>query len=163
MPIGFWSYDDPECFGEASQIGWNHSSHLPISFVFSTRVCGQPWAAVPQLQNNYHALSEYTALRSNRGRRIANPGSFGFPSAVRKDFVIPPLDHNRGVEPIPFLQEKKKPRRHFNTWQAEHLKLTSKHLLDRVPLPEKGKPVARRGRKATDQISDLTAGLPEEE
>jgi hypothetical protein len=48
-------------------------------------------------------------------------------------------------------------------WQREHLLLTSKHLPDRVPLPDKGKPVVRRGRKATDQISDLTAGLPEEE
>jgi len=30
------------------------------------------------------------------------------------------------------------------------------------PLPEKGKPVARRGRKATDQAWGLRAGLPKE-
>ena len=48
-------------------------------------------------------------------------------------------------------------------WLREHMIITSKHLPDRAPLPDKGKPAVRRGRKATGQISDLAAGLPEEE
>lgn len=48
-------------------------------------------------------------------------------------------------------------------WQREHMIITTKHLPGRDPLPDKGKPAVRRGRKATDQISDLAAGLPEEE
>ena len=34
--------------------------------------------------------------------------------------------------------------------------------LERRPLPDKGKPVARRGRKATGQAMGLRAGLPKE-
>ena len=41
-------------------------------------------------------------------------------------------------------------------WQREHMLLTLKHLPDRVPLPDKGKPVARQGRKA----ADLSVRLP---
>ena len=36
------------------------------------------------------------------------------------------------------------------------------YIFNRRPLPDKGKPVARRGRKATGQASGLIAELPKE-
>ena len=38
--------------------------------------------------------------------------------------------------------------------------MTMKHGFGRVPLPDKGEHVVRRGRKATDQGWSLIAGLP---
>lgn len=46
------------------------------------------------------------------------------------------------------------------SWVYEHLFMTMKHGFGRVPLPDKGEHVARRGRKATGQGWSLIAGLP---
>lgn len=48
------------------------------------------------------------------------------------------------------------------SWVDEHLAMTMKHAFGRVPLPEKGEHVARRGRKTTGQGWSLIAGLPKE-
>ncbi len=48
------------------------------------------------------------------------------------------------------------------SWVYEHLSMTMKHAFGRVPLPDKGERVARRGRKATGQGWSLIAGLPKE-
>jgi hypothetical protein len=48
------------------------------------------------------------------------------------------------------------------SWVYEHLAVTLKHVFGRVPLPDKGEHVARRGRKATGQSWSLIAGLPKE-
>jgi hypothetical protein len=53
-------------------------------------------------------------------------------------------------------------RNEKRSWVDEHLSMTRKHAFGRVPLPEKGEHVARRGRKATDQGWSLIAGLPKE-
>lgn len=47
-------------------------------------------------------------------------------------------------------------------WVNEHQRITMLHQIDRVPLPEKGEHVGRRGRIATGQRWSLTAGLPKE-
>lgn len=47
-------------------------------------------------------------------------------------------------------------------WVYEHLAMTKKYAFGRVPLPEKGEHVARRGRKTTGQGWSLIAGLPKE-
>ena len=48
-------------------------------------------------------------------------------------------------------------------WSVEHEAITSKYTLpSRAPLPDNGKLVERRGRKATDQTNYLIAGLPKE-
>ncbi len=47
-------------------------------------------------------------------------------------------------------------------WVAEHFTITRKHEIHRVPHPENGEHVGRRGRKATDQGWALIAGLPKE-
>ncbi len=49
------------------------------------------------------------------------------------------------------------------SWVYEHLQITTLYSLDRVPLPDKGEHVGRRGRKATGQGWALIAGLPKEE
>jgi hypothetical protein len=49
------------------------------------------------------------------------------------------------------------------SWVYEHLAMTMKNAFGRVPLPEKGEHVARRGRKATGQGWSLIAGLPKEQ
>ncbi len=46
------------------------------------------------------------------------------------------------------------------SWISHHLRITRLSRIDRVPFPDKGKHVARRGRKATDQRWSLIAGLP---
>ena len=56
----------------------------------------------------------------------------------------------------------RKTRNENLSWVAEHLALTMKHAFGRVPLPEKGEHVARRGRKTTGQGWSLIAGLPKE-
>ncbi len=47
-------------------------------------------------------------------------------------------------------------------WVQEHLQITTLYSIDRVPLPDKGKHVGRRGRKATGQSWSLIAGLPKD-
>ncbi len=48
------------------------------------------------------------------------------------------------------------------SWVSEHLTITNKYEIHRVPHPENGEHVGRRGRKATDQGWALIAGLPKE-
>ena len=45
-------------------------------------------------------------------------------------------------------------------WVFEHMHMTGIWSVDRVPLPDKGEHVERRGRKATGQSWALIAGLP---
>ena len=51
-------------------------------------------------------------------------------------------------------------RRGKLSWVYEHLFMTMKHGFGRVPLPDKGEHVERRGRKTTGQGWSLIAGLP---
>jgi hypothetical protein len=57
----------------------------------------------------------------------------------------------------------RKTRGHLN-WVDEHMHIVTLHRygFDRVPLPEKGERVVRRGRKATGQGWALIAGLPKD-
>ena len=55
-----------------------------------------------------------------------------------------------------------KTRNEKNAWVDEHLCMTMKHSFHRVPLPDNGKHVGKRGRKATGQSWALIAGLPKE-
>ena len=162
MPIGYWVSDEHD-FSPLQALGWNHSSTYHFLNRNVPPVPVRTWSKVVPLLSDSHTLTKYKQVRTNRGSRISDPGSFGFSSKVRMSSVIPPGGRHAWAEPIPQSQEKEASCRRSNRWQAEHLKLTSKHIPGRVPLPDKGKPVARRGRKATDQISDLKAGLPGEE
>lgn len=47
-------------------------------------------------------------------------------------------------------------------WVLEHMLITGRQSFDRVPLPDKGEHVERRGRKATGRSWSLIAGLPKE-
>lgn len=163
MPMGCRTSDEHEFF-HSRTLGWNHSasSHLSLAH-HALPVIGRAWSGVAPLLPDSHTLSEYKRLRTNRGNRASDRGSFGFHSGVRRPSVIPPGNRRSWAEPLPQIPKEQPAWRSSNRWQSEHLKLTSKHIPDRVPLPDKGKPVARRGRKATDQVSDLKAGLPEEE
>ncbi len=49
------------------------------------------------------------------------------------------------------------------SWVFAHQRMTMRHSFNRVPLPEKGEHVGRRGRKATGQRWTLIAGLPKEQ
>ena len=163
MPMDCWLSSDEHDFSPPRILGWDHShsSHLfsrdvpPVSM--------RAWSTVASLLPDGRTLTQYKRFRTNRGSRISGPGSYGLYSNVRMSSVNPPGGRHSWAEAIPPLQEKEDSCRSSNRWQAEHLKITSKHIPGRVPLPDKGKPVARRGRKATDQSSDLIAGLPEEE
>ncbi len=49
-------------------------------------------------------------------------------------------------------------------WVYEHLNITGfTTMMSRVPLPDKGEHVGRRGRKTTGQSWALIAGLPKEQ
>lgn len=48
-------------------------------------------------------------------------------------------------------------------WVYEHLRITGVWRVNRVPLPDKGEHVERRGRKTTGQSWALIAGLPKEQ
>lgn len=45
------------------------------------------------------------------------------------------------------------------SWVHEHLEITTLYSFDRVPLPDQGECVGRRGRKATGQGWSLITGL----
>ncbi|KPK18258.1 MAG: hypothetical protein AMK69_25030 [Nitrospira bacterium SG8_3] len=61
------------------------------------------------------------------------------------------------------MKTRRQRKRHEKrSWVDEHLALTRKHAFGRVPLPEKGEHVVRRGRKTTGQGWSLIAGLPKE-
>jgi hypothetical protein len=58
--------------------------------------------------------------------------------------------------------ERHRTRNGARPWVHEHVSMTKTQEFGRVPLPEKGEHVARRGRKATGQGWSLIAGLPKE-
>lgn len=73
---------------------------------------------------------------------------------------------NQEAHEIPRLQSSRRScrkRKGNLSWVHEHLQLTQLYSFNRVPLPEKGKRVGRRGRKATGQSWALIAGLPKEQ
>jgi len=126
------------------------------------------WVRIGTTHNSIRRRSQSSQHYSfpkklNRTLRPTDHGAFGFGCGVRTPGNFPRSNNGYFAECLPGeVFEKTEIFRHLR-WQHEHFLLTSKYLPDRVPLPDKGKPVVRRGRKATDQISDLTAGLPEED
>ncbi len=69
------------------------------------------------------------------------------------------------IQPLPRLYPSRRNDRKTGgllNWVQEHLHITTFHSIGRVPLPDKGKHVGRRGRKATGQSWSLIAGLPKE-
>ncbi len=61
----------------------------------------------------------------------------------------------------PLRRNDRKTGGHLN-WVQEHLHITTFYSVGRVPLPENGKHVGKRGRKATGQSWALIAGLPKD-
>ncbi len=61
----------------------------------------------------------------------------------------------------PSRRNDRKTGGHLN-WVLEHLHITTFYSIGRVPLPDKGERVGRRGRKATGQSWSLIAGLPKD-
>lgn len=160
-----WSYCNDSNPSKLSARPWNHAdppSLAPIVSDFG------PWAGVTSTHKHVRVRTQSLPLvtspqKQKRNRMPTDHGAFGFGCGVRTPEDTPPSDYGYFSEDLPVVNLKKTKVLRNLRWQREHLLLTSKHLPDRVPLPDKGKPVARRGRKATDQISDLTAGLPEED
>ena len=161
-----WSFrHNRNPFGVVSR-SWAHVS--PSKFGKFEPVL-KPWThAVTHLHSRVEARNSVFPLASrpikhHRYYRPTDHGAFGFGCGVRTPGITPPHNSGQFAQGLPDCsQERSSPIRNLR-WQREHLLLTTKYLPDRVPLPDKGKPVVRRGRKATDQISDLTAGLPEED
>ncbi len=167
MSLGYSYYQDRNP-SKLSARQWNHASTPNLVSLTSIDPDFGSWGRGAHIHANMRTRAQSWPLSSfprkrKRNRMPTDHGAFGFGCGVRAPEDTPPADLGYFSEGIPALSlEKTKTFRNL-CWQREHLLLTSKHLPDRVPLPDKGKPVARRGRKATDQISDLTAGLPEEE
>ncbi len=90
---------------------------------------------------------------------------------VADESVKKKLDH-RAMDSLIKTLEKMKcegsvrfERRKHNgrlSWVSNHFTITRKYDVHRVPPPEKGELVGRRGRKATGQGWALIAGLPKE-
>lgn len=161
-----WSYrNNPNPFGVSSR-SW---THVPTPTPATSESVLSPWAYVVnhfqtrvQVRNPLLPLAS-SPFKHHRNRRPTDHGALGFGCGVRAPENTPPFDYGHFAQGLPVsCQERPNNIRNLR-WQREHLLLTSKNLPDRAPLPDKGKPVVRRGRKATDQISDLTAGLPEED
>jgi len=167
MPTECWFFDEPSSC-ESGQVTWNHI--LP-RFITTQRIPAgiHPWAMIVRPQAHSQSLFRTmcdTAPKftgKTRGGSYTDHGAFGFGSGVRTSSTIPPCHRHSQAEPSPKDQKEKRDGQRGRAWQQEHMNLTSKHFPIRDPLPDKGKPAVRRGRKATDQISDLAAGLPEEE
>jgi len=164
MPMGCWIRDEHEFFPSRIS-GWSHAVRSRHVFVRDTVASPstRSWSAVTPLPFDSHLLNKYKRVRTDRGPRNSDRGTFGYSCPVRKPSPNPPGRRLTWAEPFPQSQEEGAVCRRSNTWLSEHFKLTCAHIPDRVPLPDKGKPVVKQGRKATDQISDLNAGLPEEE
>ena len=167
MTIGYWlPPEDSSC--EFHNRQWNHSSPLHF-FNTSKPSLLKAWASTRKTELQRKLVPRATSRRApylqgqNRRWLSSDHGSFGFGCGVRSAGVVPPRTQGSFAQPSPHEMETRTTAKRDLRWQREHILLTSKHLPDRAPLPDKGKPVARRGRKATDQISDLRAGLPEEE
>lgn len=70
-----------------------------------------------------------------------------------------------GLEKMRYVGHMRSERRKKNgrlSWVVEHLNITGTYGFHRVPPPEKGEHVGRRGRKATGQGWALIAGLSKE-
>ena len=160
MPIGCWL--DEFDFSPSDLTGWSHSSSSQNPPYSVSQDPTKEWAKIRPIRAYRQTLTQLKRPLGQRGTCGSDFDPYGF-HRVRCHSGNPPVGHRGWAEPIPALQEKSPSCRYSKTWQTEHIKLTSKHIPNRVPLPDKGKPVVRRGRKATDQISDLKAGLPEEE
>ncbi len=167
MTIGYWlPPEDSSCEFHNSQ--WNHSSSLKIYHTTKSSLLNA-WAFSRKAKLRRKSVPGANSRRApylqsqNRRWVSSDHGSFGFGCGVRNSGVVPPRIHGSFAQPSPREMETHTKDKRELRWQREHILLTSKHLPDRAPLPDKGKPVVRRGRKATDQISHLRAGLPEEE
>lgn len=167
MTIGYWLLpEDNSCEFHNNQ--WNHSFSPNSFFPLKSSVL-KAWVSI--LEPQWHRVlvpgatfkPSFSPQVQNRKWRSSDHGSLGFGCGVRNAGAVPPRTHGSFAEPSPRKAENKTEAKRDLRWQREHLILTSKHLPSRAPLPDKGKPAVRRGRKATDQVSDLRAGLPEEE
>ncbi len=144
---------------------WSHNSTFSLN---TSDLAPRSWTKVVQFSMHSRmatlSLPHSTFPKISKRNRIpTDHGSFGFGCGVRAPEDAPPSGCGAFAQDMPIKSVERREKHGYRNWQREHLLLTSQHLPDRVPLPDKGKPVVRRGRKATDQISDLTAGLPEEE
>ena len=160
-----WSYCNDSNPSRVSASQW---THIPVPVHPTFKPVRKPWTRAVNTNKHVNVGSHSLPLstlpnKHNRNRRPTDHGAFGFGCGVRTPGSLPPCDSGQFAEGLPAFSQKRSNSIRNLRWQREHLLLTSKYLPDRVPLPDKGKPVARRGRKATDQISDLTAGLPEED
>lgn len=167
MTTWYWLLpEDNPCESHNNQ--WKHSSSLS-SIITSKYSVLKPWVLVKGSQRHCALLSQKYLKTgpflevNKRKSNLSDYGSFGFGCGVRSTGIVPPRGHKSFAQPAPREVEPQSSSKRDLCWQREHLLLTSKHLPSRAPLPDKGKPVVRRGRKATDQVSDLKAGLPEEE
>jgi hypothetical protein len=167
MTTGYWLHpEESPCEFHNNQ--WAHRPSLN-SIIPSKCSVSRPWAVAGKLQGRRitisKSLSKLAPFLIEQKRKIhsSDHGTFGFGCGVRSAGVVPPRNNQSFGQPAPSEMEKQYGGKRDLRWQREHLILTSKHLPSRAPLPDKGKPAVRRGRKATDQISDLRAGLPEEE
>ena len=165
MATGCWlRHDESPCEFPIKQ--WNHSSSL--NSLFTTK-SSKPWVSIvkthghPALAHRATPKQAPSLQAQNRKRVPSDHGSSGLGCGVRSVGVVPPRHQGLFAQPSPSVMEEEPNVQRDLRWQREHMIITTKHLPDRAPLPDKGKPAVRRGRKATGQISDLAAGLPEEE
>ncbi len=167
MTTGYWLLpEDSPCEFHNNQ--WNHSSFLHFIIKPKSSIL-KPWAFIgvtPRHRASHpYDTSRATPVLQNQKRKWVSSdyGAFGLGCGVRNVGATPPPKQRFFAQPMPSTHETQLQAKRDLRWQREHIILTSKHLPSRAPLPDKGKLVVRRGRKATDQISDLRAGLPEEE
>jgi hypothetical protein len=168
MTTGCWFQPDDSPL-EFSNHQWNHSSSLTSHMPLTCSIV-RPWASIVEIQQG-GAWGRHRSTPKNlssprvQKRKLSSSdhGSFGSGCGVRRVGNTPPPHYEFNAQPSPQVMENQSEVKRDLRWLREHIILTSKHLPGRAPLPDKGKPVVRRGRKATGQISDLTAGLPEEE
>lgn len=165
MATGCWlPQDESPCAFPHNQ--WDHS--FSLTSLITTK-SSKPWVSIVKT-HGHRALAHRATPKhapslqvQNRKRVPSDLGSFGWGCGVRTGGVVPPRHHGLFAQPLPHVMEEEPNAQRDLRWQREHMIITTKHLPSRDPLPDKGKPAVRRGRKATDQISDLAAGLPEEE
>ncbi len=165
MATGCWLlHDESPCEFPHNQ--WGHSSSLTS---INTTKSSKPWVSIVKTQGHRalaHRVSPKDApslQAQNKKRMSSDHGTSDWGCGVRNVGVVPPRHLGFFAQPSPRGMEEESNAKRDLRWQREHMIITSKHLPDRAPLPDKGKPAVRRGRKATGQISDLAAGLPEEE
>ena len=114
--------------------------------------------------NPHHLNSPYPqAKRISRHGLIGGKGTTGCFLKPRVSPPKPPVLSEKIEEADPEIQQQNQVSVRSREWVREHIRITQQHSSGRDPLPDKGKPAVRRGRKATGQVSDLIAGLPDEE